>query len=650
MLVDQRFASIQADGAQMASVNEYTASIESELHGTEGRPDKALMRELVAKSLQRALDLAGDAARRKFLEALTANIHKFPLQEQQQLARVYPVEISSEYRNLQSFVQEDEAPLLALDAPAGMQAVPMATVDGVAPPAALLRSGGASQTTLEDVRKRLSALTAKAADGIDEVLAMLLGHEVAICLQSANPKAKSDFFADLRLSLFKFPETSQRQLVEKYLELRWEVSRLVDSMTSEISRWLDEERAIPPAGDRSPLLTKMKALFQATLSPPFLANFKHLSAAEKRIKEAFLLKIALCLRTCETKAIVAGTPLEDSASRLRRQFFYVENYGELMEQWLNSRVKQFNEDFFQKVVNLTGMSTTTVMAILRRNFRPGRWLSLSDQQLEDDVYQLFLDEKFPRHVLSSSSIARMLKRVSAVTGEVFHTYGTIARLPSSTQNYSGSPPQSAAEATLLNLLQQFPPFPPMRRVVPGRLRFGKLEVDFVLAPGLMARPSRDGLPLPELAAEEFFSMYGPQEFPEAESMAISLSLSPQGAPTTAIDDGSLSQQAALPAPPVPGHPPMGMSATAPAMFGHGVPLTQAALPPPPALPGQHAFPPPPPLPGLPGASTLVRGPAPRPAGNARYEPYPTMPLPGPPQMQFQGALAPATFGLADDEI
>mmetsp|Transcript_62166 Transcript_62166/g.115362 ORF Transcript_62166/g.115362 Transcript_62166/m.115362 type:complete len:219 (-) Transcript_62166:115-771(-) len=104
-----------------------------------------LMRELRADGLRRALELCAGEDRRAFLEALTANVQKFPPHEQKSLARILPVEISAETRQLAiADVNSAEVSRLAPTMPQ-MQSAPLnAGVPGVvaaAPCPALLPPG-----------------------------------------------------------------------------------------------------------------------------------------------------------------------------------------------------------------------------------------------------------------------------------------------------------------------------------------------------------------------------------------------------------------------------------------------------------------------------------------------------------------------------
>jgi len=743
-MVDQRLISIQHDPNQLRSINEFTGSLVRELNAAEGTPSKALMRELLAKGVRRALDIGGADGKKRFLDALSLNIHKFPLQEQQSLAKVWPVEISSEYRNLASFVEDavDDTlpprppvptmvaslaatapssirppvsappppPLLALPAPPPQSLPPpmqpspggLTQVSGAPPPVAQPQpSPPHGNHALDDVRKRLHAMR-PGDDAGSALVQQLLGDALAVEVRGVDEKSRLSFFSDLRLNLFKLPDSAQRSLVEHFLELRTEVARLVDTMAQEISRWLDEEKGAAQGGrQRDALLKKLRALFQATLSAPFLATYRHLEAAEKkkRGKEAFLLKIALCLRTCLEKKLAALPELTEQITQLRRHFFCIEGYGDMMEDWLQNRIKQLNEEFVQRAAAvISAGSLTEVLARLRRRFRPGRWMSLSDPQLEEDMFALFLDNAFPKHVISPESVAKVLKKLSSYGGGNFHVYVDIARTPpTSRPTYIGSPPQDAAEVALLEVLQRFPPFGPLRRGVSGRpslLSFGRGEVEFILRSGsLFARPSpNERRPLVELPAEEFFEQYGPKEFPSAAVSAVRASSDPSfatGLPSTIIENAQVNLPDVAGAPfsfsGVPGGPEMVPSQQAPAVpfppqppgvqiVGGQAPMPLSGTPmpgAPPLLPAtgapQLSAPPLqalsiPPLVGMTGPAPLLLGgpggaagaglssvprgpPGPPPlvapgGGLARYEPYP-----GAGQHVLSGK-----FGLDDDEI
>ncbi|CAJ1351264.1 unnamed protein product [Effrenium voratum] len=155
-----------------------------------------------------------------------------------------------------------------------------------------------------------------------------------------------------------------------------------------------------------------------------------------------------------------------------------------------------------------------------------------------DLISLLLDESFPRHVLSTQSISRLLEMVGSYGGDDFHIYNEIARLPPLRQPPSAGP-QDLTEAALLELLRRLPGFGFLPRLGAGRYRFGSLEVLFhmtgtELAAQVIQPPSTE-----VMRAVDFFSQRGPQEFPSAALDAVKASDALGLAPTMTIQDGSM---------------------------------------------------------------------------------------------------------------
>eukprot|EP00435_Cladocopium_sp_Y103_P025284 s1935_g6.t1 len=391
-----------------------------------------------------------------------------------------------------------------------------------------LLSGVAEPTALSELRRMLAALPQKPGISAEEFVAKVKDEESSQALKAVNARTRSAFFAEVRQSLYRFSEASQKELVEFFTELKTEVVKLVDSMTQEISVWLDEERvasAWQNHAKQASLRIQAQNLFQAVLSASFQASFKQIGSGAKRAKEAFLLQTAVCLKTGAEKLYWDSVPgLLDLAAQMRRSFFYVEGYGELMEDWLQSRTTQINQEFLQRGTAVLGSNFSEVVSRLRQIFRPGRWMFLSDPQVEGDLITLFLEDSIPRHVLSMTSMTKLLELVGSNGGDDFHIYNDIVRLPP----LAPPPclgPQDLTESALLEVLKRLPCFPPLQRLPGGRYRFGRMEVVFQLtATELAAQVLSSPLPVPEvLRALDFFVQFGPQEYPTATVDAVKAS-------------------------------------------------------------------------------------------------------------------------------
>merc|ERR1740138_1818940 len=116
-----------------------------------------------------------------------------------------------------------------------------------------------------------------------------------------------------------------------------------------------------------------------------------------------------------------------------------------MEEWLNGRIKQLNDEFEHGATAVLSTNVSGVTQRCRRKFGAGRWLSLTEDKLMDDLHILFADKSFPKHVVTTSTLAKVLRKVGSYGGGDFHIYGDIARLPPTGSTYFGPPAQDAID-------------------------------------------------------------------------------------------------------------------------------------------------------------------------------------------------------------
>ncbi|CAJ1351265.1 unnamed protein product, partial [Effrenium voratum] len=104
------------------------------------------------------------------------------------------------------------------------------------------RARGGEPPALMELRRRLTALPATPGPAAEELVTKLKEEQTSQALKAVDARTRTAFFAEVRVNLHRLTEGHQKELLERFGDLKTEVVKLVDSLTQEISVWLDEER------------------------------------------------------------------------------------------------------------------------------------------------------------------------------------------------------------------------------------------------------------------------------------------------------------------------------------------------------------------------------------------------------------------------
>ncbi|OLP80656.1 hypothetical protein AK812_SmicGene38901, partial [Symbiodinium microadriaticum] len=147
-------------------------------------------------------------------------------------------------------------------------------------------------------------------------------------------------------------------------------------------------------------------------------------------KEAFLMAVALCLQSLRTRLRWMGSAepvLERLSHDLQQRLFFVKNQGAVMEIWLASRLKKYNEEAAGRVASILAQPGVPKLLPLKTKLlpllpplpetddQPGDWVELDGPSPLADAVAEWLGEdatnfKPPQHTLSFDTLRNLLLR------------------------------------------------------------------------------------------------------------------------------------------------------------------------------------------------------------------------------------------------
>jgi len=511
--------------AGLECIAEFVNSLVDEIDGIESADEdraRRVFREIFSSGFQTTLKLTKDydpssKIPSKFSRTLERNVSKFPSQEQELCRAVYGIEAPAEKAIAFVETKGSESAIISRNLGWIRRLIERPTLP---------------QEDAAKIRDKL--LNPFFVDGFSQI----------------DGDYRTNFLRELRTNLSKFSPEDQRAISLGVDGLDHEIISLLDMSGNELSKWLEfVKKQNWPANSMTQLIPLLKSI----LSLPFGTAFKNMPTTKTGItkKESFLLIMAICL----TEAARRFNTVEvvQNIKDLRHHFFFVEAHGDLMESWLKNRIKVVNEEFLQSATKVTSdtKNHSALLARLQLVLRPGKWTSLEEWAVEQELVTLFGSRTTPQHAVTPQTLARALTLLG--TPENIHIYETIARIPT-TRDEKRPEPRSPDER-FKRCLEAYPEQLPFNLSPYGAHKFGNLDITLQEHPDgrLQVAFGDEHGQWREMGADDFIQEYGPKQAPNATTDALhATKLAPSsGASSTASLLAPISSKSSAPLPPLP---------------------------------------------------------------------------------------------------
>eukprot|EP00397_Hematodinium_sp_SG-2012_P027315 GEMP01028694.1.p1 GENE.GEMP01028694.1~~GEMP01028694.1.p1 ORF type:complete len:691 (+),score=151.96 GEMP01028694.1:175-2247(+) len=478
--------------AGLQCIAEFVGSLVEEVDGiSSANEDRArrVFREIFSSGFQTTLKLSTDydpnsKVPLSFSRALERNISKFPTQEQHLCRTVYGIEAPDAKAN--AFVETNASDSAIISRDVGW------------------------------IRRLLQRNALQAEDAI-KIRNKLLDPLFSEGFSQIPSDFRTTFLRELRTNLVKFAPDDQRAICQHVEGLDLEIIKLLDILGSELSKWLEfaKKQNWPPHA-----MPRLISLLKSILAVPFGVAFKNMPTTSAAIatKESFLLVMAICLTHASRR--FENAEVVHLIEELRHQFFYVQSHGDLMESWLKNRIKVVNEEFLLSATKMTANAKNhaALLARLQLVLTPGKWTSLEEWAVEQELVTLFGSGTTPQHAVIPQTLAKALSLLGVPHN--VHIFDTIARIPT-TRDEKRQEPRGPDER-FKRCLEAYPTQLPFILSPYGAHKFGNLDITLQELPdgGLQVAFGDEHGRWRELDADHFIQEYGPRQAPTASYEAV----------------------------------------------------------------------------------------------------------------------------------